>query len=84
MSPPIAIPTGPSAAKANYNHRDARKSSKASASSPSSYSSSPSTPEPVTKTSHSAEKRKVSHRRRESFLSTSRLPRHQIVKSPVV
>ncbi|KAH8903241.1 hypothetical protein BR93DRAFT_940770 [Coniochaeta sp. PMI_546] len=49
-----------------YDHRTPRQSSETSASSPSSYSSSPSTPEPGSK---AAQKRKVSHRRRESLLS---------------
>ncbi|KAJ9165110.1 hypothetical protein NKR19_g726 [Coniochaeta hoffmannii] len=65
MSSSIAIPTGPSSAM-EYDRRTPRQASEASASSPSSYSSSPSTPEPGSK---AAQKRKVSHQRRESLLS---------------
>jgi hypothetical protein len=74
MSSSITIPATASNPQAEYDPRVARKGSEASASSPSSwYSSSPSTPEPGSQTSHSAGKRKATHRRRESLLSTSSL-----------
>ncbi|KAB5575284.1 hypothetical protein GE09DRAFT_590565 [Coniochaeta sp. 2T2.1] len=66
MSSSIAILPGPSPAM-EYTHINTRQSSEASAGSPtSSYSSSPSTPEPGSK---AEQKRKASHRRRESLLS---------------
>lgn len=73
MSSSIAIPAGPSSAKMVYAHRNdsrnPRQSSEASASSPSSYSSTPSTPSTPEPGSKAAQKRKTSHRRRESLLS---------------